>query len=198
MDDALDHMASMTCIAAAAVIGLCAALASRAVRRPLAVVEQLARSAEHSALAKEPGRTVPITTSPELARLAHAFDEMNTALASSHQQQARLIADAGHELRTPLTTLRADIGLLVRSHDTGREPPPDVQARLLNDLRTQIAELSALVDGLLLLAGPPRPSSQQSTVGTGAAPGPGSPHRRPGCRHPEPPNAPPSRPVGGA
>ncbi|MFJ8476944.1 ATP-binding protein [Kitasatospora sp. NPDC094011] len=164
VDEALDHMASMTCIAAAAIIGLCAALASRAVRRPLAVVEQLARSAEHSALSKEPGQTIPITTSPELGRLAHAFNEMNTALASSHQQQAQLIADAGHELRTPLTTLRADIGLLVRSHDNGRELLPDAQARFLNGLRTQIAELSVLVDGLLLLAGPPRPSSQHSAV----------------------------------
>ena len=37
---------------------------------------------------------------------------MVAALATSREQQQRLIADASHEMRTPLTSLRTNIELL--------------------------------------------------------------------------------------
>ncbi|MFJ4186253.1 ATP-binding protein [Kitasatospora sp. NPDC089509] len=163
-DHAIAHIAVMTGTAATAIIAVCAAVAPRTVRRRLANLRQLARNAELIALTKEPGRTVPTAGGPELARLATAFNTMSAALDSSHDQQAQLIANAGHELRTPLTTLRTNIGLLIRSHETGRELPFDTRAKLLNDLRTQTAELSALVDDLLLLSSPSWPTPNRSVI----------------------------------
>ena len=42
---------------------------------------------------------------------------MVAALATSREQQQRLVADASHELRTPLTTLRTNVEHLQRAPD---------------------------------------------------------------------------------
>ena len=56
--------------------------------------------------------------------------------------------DAGHELRTPLTSLRTNIDTLRLHPDLVGEP----RERLLDDLHSELRELSGLVDELVALA----------------------------------------------
>ena len=87
----------------------------------------------------------------EIARLATAFNEMLLALGASRDRQRRLVADASHELRTPLTSLRTNLDLL-RQAEGNTALPPQSRLELLDDVRGQIEELSALVGDLVELA----------------------------------------------
>lgn len=78
----------------------------------------------------------------EVGRLGTAFSSMLGALARSREEQQRLVQDAGHELRTPLTSLRTNVDVLRRHTDL----PGDMRAKVLDDLDTEVAELSALVE----------------------------------------------------
>jgi len=87
----------------------------------------------------------------EIARLATAFNEMLLALGASRDRQRQLVADASHELRTPLTSLRTNLDLL-RQAEGNTALPPQARLELLDDVRAQIEELSALVGDLVELA----------------------------------------------
>lgn len=64
------------------------------------------------------------------------------------RRQREFAADASHELRTPLTIVRGNVELLRR-----RVPPDDAaSSALLDDVDTEVTQLAALVDDLLLLA----------------------------------------------
>ena len=83
----------------------------------------------------------------ELDRLAETINALLDRLASYHAQAARFTADASHELRGPLAAIRAAIDVAVqqpRSADEYRD--------FLGDLGEQCDRLTALVNGLLLLA----------------------------------------------
>jgi two-component system sensor histidine kinase MprB len=70
------------------------------------------------------------------------------ALADSLAAQRQLVADASHELRTPVTSLRTNVEVLLDDEgldDTSR-------AQLLDDMREQSEELSALVSDVIELA----------------------------------------------
>jgi two-component system sensor histidine kinase MprB len=129
-------------VAAAAGAGLLVA------RRAAAPVERLTRAAEHVARTKELSARISETRSDELGRLASAFNEMLHALEGSREQQRRLVSDASHELRTPLTSLRTNIEVLSRVSDM----PPAERERVLADVKTELEELSALVEELVDLA----------------------------------------------
>lgn len=77
-----------------------------------------------------------------LSRLQDAFQKVEHSL----QMQRDFVADVSHELRTPLTTLRGNLGLLRRN------PPPEEQADILNDMVDESDRLIRLVNDLLLLA----------------------------------------------
>jgi two-component system sensor histidine kinase MprB len=62
-----------------------------------------------------------------------------------------LVADASHELRTPLTSLRTNLDLL-RQAEGNTALPTEARLELLDDVRGQIEELSALVGDLVELA----------------------------------------------
>jgi two-component system sensor histidine kinase MprB len=83
----------------------------------------------------------------EVGQLSRSFDTMLGALATSREQQHRLVQDAGHELRTPLTALRTDIDLLRRAPVDAAE-----RAEVLANLEAETAELSDLVGELIALA----------------------------------------------
>lgn len=87
----------------------------------------------------------------EVARLATAFNQMLLALGASRDRQRRLVADASHELRTPLTSLRTNLDLL-RQAEGNTALSPEARLELLDDVRGQIEELSALVGDLVELA----------------------------------------------
>ncbi|CAA9381055.1 MAG: Two component system sensor histidine kinase MprB [uncultured Nocardioides sp.] len=98
----------------------------------------------------------------EVARLATAFNQMLLALGASRDRQRRLVADASHELRTPLTSLRTNIDLLqqtMRQSADAPTLPAEARLELLDDVRAQIEELSALVGDLVELARDEPPSS---------------------------------------
>jgi signal transduction histidine kinase len=63
------------------------------------------------------------------------------------RRQREFAADASHELRTPLTIVRGNVELLRR-----RMGEDAVSAGLLDDVDTEVTQLAALVDDLLLLA----------------------------------------------
>ncbi len=84
----------------------------------------------------------------EINRLAESFNIMLEALATSKEQQRRLVEDASHELRTPLTSLRTNIEVLLRAPTM----EPTQQAEILADAKSEIEELGFLVVELVELA----------------------------------------------
>jgi two-component system sensor histidine kinase MprB len=142
------------------VIAAAVAAGALIARRETAPLEQLARTAEH--VASTGDLSAPITTAGtgETARLASAFGTMLDALARSRAQQQQLVQDAGHELRTPLTSVRTNVDVLAKHADL----PAHERDALLADLRSEAAELSALIDELVLLATDQRDDEPVSAV----------------------------------
>ncbi len=119
----------------------------RPVRRLTHAVERIAET--------EDLRPLRIEGDDEVARLATAFNQMLLALGASRDRQRRLVADASHELRTPLTSLRTNLDLLRQAEGNGHGEgalPAQARLELLDDVRGQIEELSALVGDLVELA----------------------------------------------
>ncbi|MET9699833.1 HAMP domain-containing sensor histidine kinase [Streptomyces sp. NPDC006529] len=123
-------------------------------RTGLRPVDELTGAVEHIARTEDLTVRIPDTGDDEIARLSRSFNSMTSALASSRDRQAQLIADAGHELRTPLTSLRTNIELLVRSEDTGRAIPPQDRKELLASVKAQMTELASLIGDLQELSRP--------------------------------------------
>ncbi|GAA1913665.1 sensor histidine kinase [Nocardioides hwasunensis] len=115
----------------------------RPVRRLTSSVERIAVTEDLTPLRVE--------GDDEVARLATAFNQMLLALGASRDRQRRLVADASHELRTPLTSLRTNLDLL-RQAEGNDNFPTEARLELLDDVRAQIEELSALVGDLVELA----------------------------------------------
>ena len=74
---------------------------------------------------------------------------MVAALATSREQQQRLVADASHELRTPLTTLRTNVEHLAAGTRPARPSSGEV---VLHDIEIESRELTDLVTELVELA----------------------------------------------
>ncbi|MGN6162008.1 MAG: sensor histidine kinase [Marmoricola sp.] len=110
-------------------------------RRLTAAVDAIGRTGQLQAIRIE-GRD-------EVAQLAGAFNSMVAALAGSHQRQSELVADASHELRTPLTSMRTNLDLLAQSNE---QLPGPVRQEILDDVRAQISEMTALIGDLVELA----------------------------------------------
>lgn len=139
-------------VAAAALVGW---LLARRITGPITTLTAAAESVtkagllqfDSAAFAQTPlGSKVP---RDETRRLTAAFSAMLEELRSSHEQQARLVQDAGHELRTPLTSLRTNVATL-RRHP---ELADDRRATILDDVQSELRELTALTNELVDLAG---------------------------------------------
>jgi len=119
-------------------------LAGLLVRR----VVRLTAAAEHVASTGDLEAPVEASGSDEAARLGQAFSSMLAALRESRARQRQLVQDAGHELRTPVTSIRTNVDVLRRYpnlDDTDR-------AKLLDDLHSEVTQVSVMVDELVLLA----------------------------------------------
>jgi two-component system, OmpR family, sensor histidine kinase RstB len=76
----------------------------------------------------------------EVAMLAESFNRAAVRIEELVGQHKLLLANASHELRTPLSRIRMGVELLKEAADPRRKA----------DLERDIAELDALIDGILL------------------------------------------------
>jgi heavy metal sensor kinase len=83
----------------------------------------------------------------ELDQLAGTINDLLDRLADYHAQVARFTADASHELRSPLGAMRAAVEVALQQPRTALE-----YRDVLGSLGEQCERLTALVNGLLLLA----------------------------------------------
>jgi two-component system, OmpR family, sensor histidine kinase MprB len=149
VDDTLQALVVMMVVITAAGVALAAGLGmavTRAAAAPVArlsdATERVAETGDLSLRIEEPD------TQDEIGRLAERFNAMLGTLERSVTAQRQLVADASHELRTPLTSVRANIDLLA----SGRLTDPAERAELLVDVRTQLEELTAIVNDVVELA----------------------------------------------
>ncbi len=117
-------------------------------RRIVRPVVKLRDTAEQIASTQDLTTPIPADGDGEVGSLARSFTTMVDALATSREQQQRLITDASHEMRTPLTSLRTNIELLGRADGL-----PDAQrTEVVDALQLEVGELSDLVAELVELA----------------------------------------------
>jgi len=95
---------------------------------------------------------VPIDRSDEIGTLASSMRTMLEALATSRDQQHRLVQDASHELRTPLTSLRANVAMLDRIEQSAGTLSAGDRAAIVGAITAETAELGSLFDELIDLA----------------------------------------------
>ena len=140
------------CVLGTALAAALGRLFSRPVMQP---VTDLTDAAEHITATEDLARRVDARGDDEVGRMAARFNTMldtlegsRAALDDSVEAQRRLVADASHELRTPVTSLRTNVEVLLAGHDL----PDATRRRLLEDVREQTEELSALITDVIELA----------------------------------------------
>lgn len=124
--------------------------------RAIRPLRDLAATAAEIGATGDLGRRLPARRRQDvLGTLTTSFNAMLDRLADSRrrtedalERQRRFAADASHELRTPLTTIRANAGLLLERD----EVTPADRREALADIAAEGERMSALVEGLLLLA----------------------------------------------
>jgi two-component system sensor histidine kinase MprB len=124
-------------------------------RQVIQPVTDLTAAAEHITQTEDLARRIDVPGDDEVGRMAQRFNTMldtlegsRRALDDSVHAQRQLVADASHELRTPVTALRTNIEVLLAEG----ELPEDDRRRLLEDVRTETEELSALITDVIELA----------------------------------------------
>ncbi len=124
-------------------------------RRVIQPVSDLTAAAEHITQTEDLARRIEVPGDDEVGRMAERFNTMldtlegsREALDNSVSAQRQLVADASHELRTPVTSLRTNIEVLL----AGGELPDEDRRRLLEDVRAETEELSALITDVIELA----------------------------------------------
>ena len=148
VDSVLDDLRRRTLILVIAV-SLAAALAGWLIAGTVAApMSRLTKAAEEVGSSGRLDVAVPGTGTDEVGRLGGAFRYMLGALATSRAEQQRLVQDAGHELRTPLTSLKTNLSVL-RRHP---EMASDMRDGVLDDLDSEITELTELVNELVAVA----------------------------------------------
>ncbi len=148
----LKVLLALLCFAGTLLAALFGRLFGRQVIQP---VTELTAAAEHITQTQDLGRRIEVPGDDEVGRMAARFNQMLDTLESSRRAlddsvhaQRQLVADASHELRTPVTSLRTNIEVLL----AGGELPDDDRRRLLEDVRAETEELSALITDVIELA----------------------------------------------
>ena len=125
-------------------------------RQVVQPVSELTAAAEHITQTDDLGRRIEVRSDDEVGQMAQRFNAMLDALERSRRalddsvhSQRQLVADASHELRTPVTSLRTNIEVLLSE---GGELPADDRTRLLEDVRAETEELTALITDVIELA----------------------------------------------
>lgn len=162
VDRVLDQLGLVSLAAGGLGIALAGWAGVSIARASLRPVERLTEAAEHVAATGEIA-PIEIDGHDEIARLAHSFNAMLAALDDARTRQRQLVADAGHELRTPLTSLRTNLDLLAQSDRQGGLDPAD-RSELIDDVRAQTEELSALVADLTELSREDQPRTHLEPI----------------------------------
>jgi two-component system sensor histidine kinase MprB len=125
-------------------------------RQVIQPVSELTAAAEHITQTDDLGRRIEVRSDDEVGQMAQRFNAMLEALERSRRalddsvhSQRQLVADASHELRTPVTSLRTNIEVLLTE---GGELAADDRTRLLEDVRAETEELTALITDVIELA----------------------------------------------
>ena len=125
-------------------------------RQVIQPVSELTAAAEHITRTDDLGRRIEVRSDDEVGQMAQRFNAMLDALERSRRalddsvhSQRQLVADASHELRTPVTSLRTNIEVLLAE---GGELAADDRTRLLEDVRAETEELTALITDVIELA----------------------------------------------
>ncbi|MFO1226606.1 ATP-binding protein [Roseateles sp.] len=112
------------------------------VRRLTRRLEALQRGVEQFG-AGQLGHRVDETGKDEVARLATSFNRAAARIEGLVRSNQSLLANASHELRSPLARLKMAFEMLQDAPENGRE-------RLVREIHTDVAELDALVEEVLL------------------------------------------------
>lgn len=108
-------------------------------------VARLSETAERVAHTHDLGERISVEGASEIGALASSFNAMLSSLDTSREQQQRLVQDTSHELRTPLTSMRTNVELLLRHDDMD----PDVRSEVLDDISSELGELTQLTTELV-------------------------------------------------
>jgi heavy metal sensor kinase len=117
------------------------------IRKALAPVERIARSAEQITLHNLKDRLPIAQTGDELERLSISLNHMIARLEDALQYNRRFIADASHELRTPLTIMRGELESMVAGAVAASEI--DVKAASILE---EVERLTRIVEGLFAVS----------------------------------------------
>ena len=119
-------------------------LLAYSISRPLL---RLSRAAKR-VTAGEPGVTIPVGGSGEIAELGESFARMKERLDARMRYISEFAADVAHEFKSPLTSIRGAAELL----GEGAADEPDARARFLRNIELDVARLDRLVSRLLELS----------------------------------------------
>lgn len=147
VDGALGRLRVVLLVVALAGVAVAAGVGAVVARASVGPVRKLTEAAEHVTATTDLTRRIDVTGSDEVSRLARSFNTMLEALEASLRTQRQLVADASHELRTPLTSLRTNIEVLARDGLA-----PEDREQLLQDVVSEVEELTILVKDLVELA----------------------------------------------
>jgi heavy metal sensor kinase len=117
------------------------------VRRALAPVEKITRSAESITQHNLSERLPVMQTGDELERLSVSLNRMIARLDDAFQNSKRFVADASHEMRTPLTILRGELENLIEDSRLDAE----IRERAAS-MFEEAARLSRIVEQLFMLS----------------------------------------------
>ncbi len=160
VDDVLGRLRWILLFVALAGSAIAAFLGLGVAQSALAPTRRLTDAAEEITNTRDLSRRVETGRTDELGRLAEAFNTMLAALEGSVGAQRRLVADASHELRTPLTSLRTNVELLGRADGLA----DDERRRAIDDIDTELDELSRLVADVVDLARDGEPEQHMEDV----------------------------------
>jgi len=156
VDATLDRLRLVLVLLCAAGTLLAAAFGRLFGRQVIQPVSELTAAAEHITRTDDLGRRIEVRSDDEVGRMAQRFNAMLDALEGSRRaldqsvhSQRQLVADASHELRTPVTSLRTNIEVLLAEEGELRG---DDRRRLLEDVRAETEELTALITDVIELA----------------------------------------------
>ena len=134
---------ALLCLAVLASVALAGWALARGITRPLRKLEHATDQLGQGDLTAR----LDDTDGPkELRRVASTFNRMASQLSELIDSQSQFVANASHQLRTPLTALR------LRLENLEADATTDADRAAIEAAHAEVARMSQLIDGLLVLA----------------------------------------------